>query len=182
LYNTLEDSCPFLFLFFFFFDNIGSTPIGGGSMSLSEPGISDNGSAPRLRVPAERKELAVIRSFIQTQAGSAGFSDESVDDLVLAVDEAATNIIIHGYEEKPGLIEVTFCSTHDTARITLRDRAPSFDPLQVPPPDINLPLHERKAGGLGIHLMRQCVDEICYRLPEEGGNELLLVKKMDRRE
>ncbi len=79
------------------------------------------------------------------------------------------------------MIEVTFATTSDTARITLRDWAPTFDPLQVPPPDITLPLHERKAGGLGIHLMRQCVDEICHSLPEDGGNELLLVKKMNPR-
>jgi serine/threonine-protein kinase RsbW len=156
--------------------------IGGGSMGFEGTGISRNGSTPRLRVPAERKELSVIRAFVQAQAVSAGFSNESIDDLVLAVDEAATNIIVHGYEEKPGKIEVTFSSTSDTARITLRDWAPSFDPLQVPPPDITLPLHERKAGGLGIHLMRQCVDEICHSLPEDGGNELLLVKKMDLRE
>ncbi len=151
-------------------------------MGFMGTGISNNGSTSQLRVPAERKELAVIRGFIQTHASTAGFSDESIDDLVLAVDEAATNIVIHGYEEKPGMIEVTFSRAGDTVRITLRDWAPKFDPLQVPPPDITLPLHERKAGGLGIHLIRQCVDEICHTLPEDGGNELLLVKKMNLRE
>jgi serine/threonine-protein kinase RsbW len=174
-YLFISFFCPFLIIY-------EVHHIGGGSMGFREPQISNNGSLPQLRVPAERKELAVIRGFVQAQAVSAGFSNESIDDLVLAVDEAATNIIIHGYEEKPGVIEVTYSSTNDTARITLRDWAPTFDPLQVPPPDITLPLHERKAGGLGIHLMRQCVDEICHRLPEDGGNELLLVKKMNLRE
>ena len=50
-------------------------------MGFDKPGITKKGSTPRLRVPADRKELAVIRNFVQSQALTAGFSSESIDDL-----------------------------------------------------------------------------------------------------
>ncbi len=61
--------------------------------------------------------------------------------------------------------------------IRLRDLAPVFDPTRVPPPDLSVPLFDRQPGGLGIHLMRQSVDELRHRPRPGGGNELIMVKR-----
>jgi anti-sigma regulatory factor (Ser/Thr protein kinase) len=46
----------------------------------------------------------------------------------------------------------------------------------MPAPDLTGPAEERKPGGLGIHLIRQVMDQLIYRRPEDGGNELTLIK------
>jgi len=67
--------------------------------------------------------------------------------------------------------------------LILRDQAPVFDPQQAPAPRLDLPLHLRPKGGMGVHLIRRCVDELCQQVSITGGNELVLVKYLseDRR-
>lgn len=131
-----------------------------------------------LRVPAERKYLALIRDFIHDQAITAGASNTEVESLVQAVDEASTNIMVHGYRCNPGVINIEVNIIHDEFQATLHDDAPRFDPTLVPSPDLLLPLEERPIGGLGIHLIRKCVDRLTYAAPPGGGNQLTLIKKI----
>jgi anti-sigma regulatory factor (Ser/Thr protein kinase) len=65
----------------------------------------------------------------------------------------------------------------DDLAVTLRDRAPAFDPTLVPEPDVSLPLEQRPVGGLGIYLSRRLVDDMRYRARPGGGNETTLVKR-----
>jgi serine/threonine-protein kinase RsbW len=132
---------------------------------------------PTLHLSAELKNLAVLRRFIEESSLAMDASSHAALDLIQAVDEAATNIIMHGYAGQPGEIEINIHRHDDVLVACLRDRAPAFDPTLVPPPDLTLSLEERPIGGLGIFLMRQSVDEIHYRPLPAGGNELTLVKR-----
>jgi serine/threonine-protein kinase RsbW len=131
-----------------------------------------------MRIPAERSRLAAIRDFVAEQARSAGASPEQVDDLVQAVDELATNMIEHGYQDGPGQIEIRFSRQAEAVRVTLRDRAPIFDSTQAAEPDLHLPLEQRPVGGLGIHLVRKCVDHFEHHPRPGGGNELVIEKRL----
>ena len=86
---------------------------------------------------------------------------DCVDDLVQAVDEAATNIIRYGYRGKTGTIELTAELVGDDIVLTLEDDAPAFDPTAVSSPDLSVPPQHRKPGGMGIHLMRLATDLMC---------------------
>ena len=99
-----------------------------------------------------------------------------MDDLVQAVDEAATNIIVHGYRGQPGTIELTAELVGDDIVVTLEDRAPTFDPLGVPPPDLSVPPLQRRPGGMGVYLMRLAMDRIEHRDRPGGGNILTLTR------
>lgn len=125
---------------------------------------------------AEKKHLAVIRRFAEAVMAAFGVDQEVVPELVLAVHEAAANVINHGYKNQPGCIAIEFAQAGCDLQIKLLDRAPSFDPTSVPTPDVNIPLGQRPYGGLGIHMMRSFADELRYRLTDEGENELVLVK------
>jgi anti-sigma regulatory factor (Ser/Thr protein kinase) len=127
-----------------------------------------------LRIPAQRIRLAEIRDFVASHARLAGAAPGKVDGLVQAVDELATNIIVHGYHDGPGEMEITFSKQEDAIVVVLRDRAPMFDTTQAPEPDIHRPLEERPIGGLGIHLARKCVDGLEHRRRAGGGNELII--------
>ncbi len=132
-----------------------------------------------LRIAAELNNLAAVRRFVQETAAALGASTAATDNLVLAVDESATNIIEHGYRGQPGEIEIEIGRAEDTVVIHLRDQAPPFDPTRLPNPDLTLPLDQRPIGGLGIFLTRHIVDAVTYRPTSQGGNELTLIKKVD---
>ena len=126
---------------------------------------------------AELENLAVIRHFAEETAQSLQANQTAIDDMLQAVDEAVTNIIVHGYAGRPGTIEIRVKRAGDSLIVRLRDQAPRFDPTTVPPPDLTLPLEKRRPGGLGVHLVRQFVDQVHYRAAPQGGNELTLVKQ-----
>lgn len=130
-----------------------------------------------LRIAAKLENLVAIRQFIEESASALGSDPRAVPDLLLAVDEAATNIIIHGYRGQSGFIEIEVSQMEDSLVICLCDQAPLFDPTQVPPPDLGLPLEMRPAGGLGIYLVRQLLDKVTHSITPDGGNQLMLVKR-----
>ena len=131
-----------------------------------------------MRMTAELKDLSVIRCFVQEAATALQADLTVIPDVVLAVNEAATNIIVHGYGGRPGSIEIKVGREGDSLVIRLRDQAPPFDPNDVPPPDLNLPLEERPFGGMGVYLTRQIMDQVIHLVTPQGGNELTLKKGM----
>lgn len=123
------------------------------------------------------RDLNDIREFLESAVLTLGGDDDIAGDLVLAVNEAVTNILLHGYKEVPGPVVVSVEADEADLQVRLIDDAPLFDPTAVPPPDVNLPLEERPLGGLGVHMMRQLTDELVYRVNGEGKNELLFIKR-----
>jgi serine/threonine-protein kinase RsbW len=132
-----------------------------------------------LCLAAELKNLAMIRSFVQESAAALGVAPAIISDLLSAVDEAATNVIIHGYQGQQGTIEIEVKREAMDVVVHVRDNAPPFDPTTVPSPDLTRPLGERPPGGLGIYLIRQYMDEVIHRLTPQGGNELILKKSIE---
>jgi anti-sigma regulatory factor (Ser/Thr protein kinase) len=126
---------------------------------------------------ARLSDLAEIRRFVKKTSLLMGCTNDAVSEIVLAANEAVTNILIHGYEGKPGCVELVVSRDGANLIVYLRDRSPSFDPNSFPAPDITLPLELRKPGGMGIHMMRNFVDEMIYHADADGVNELALVKR-----
>lgn len=122
-------------------------------------------------------DLVTIREFVRGAAASGGLSDTDIEELVVAVDEAATNIVRHGFQGRPADIAVTVVCGPDAVEVTLVDQGPAFDPRKAPPPDMSLPLEARPPGGMGVQLMREFCDDLAYRRSPDGGNELHLLKK-----
>ena len=99
-------------------------------------------------------------------------------DLNLALEEAVTNTISHGYSdhrEHEILVRIRVESGEVIAE--LKDDARAFNPLTAPEADVTTPLDEKTAGGLGIHLMRKLMDGIEYQRVEDG-NLLIMKKKL----
>ena len=132
---------------------------------------------PTKMFPGRYTSLAKISEFVGLAAQAAGFNSKAVYAVKLAVDEACTNIIEHGYGgEGIGKIE---CSYHYDSRaltIELRDWGKKFNPGEVPKPDYNVPLEKLKPRGAGLYLMRQLMDDILFSFNDEEGNLLTLVK------
>lgn len=125
---------------------------------------------------AELPDLDDMRRFVETSAFKLGASEDAVGEMVLAVNEAVTNILLHGYRGRPGNVEIAVEGDDGRLIVCLRDRAPLYDPTVVPSPNLALTLDERPLGGLGVHMMRQFTDELSYQVTTNGSNELRLIK------
>lgn len=84
----------------------------------------------------------------------------------LALEELLTNVIKYGYPEKvTGNEEIRVHLRLDDDGLTteLRDNGCAFNPLDAPPPDLDLPLEKKPIGGLGIHFVLSVMDNVRYR-------------------
>jgi serine/threonine-protein kinase RsbW len=131
-----------------------------------------------LCVTADVNNLELIREFIEKYASALGMDPDDIYGMMLAADEAATNICVHGYAGKPGTIRIQVDHDAHDLIVKISDDAPPFDPTRVPPPKLTGPLEERPLGGLGIHFMRSYTDEIIHRVIDGPGNELTLKKRL----
>jgi len=131
-----------------------------------------------LCISAELKNLPKIRRFIEDSAGAKEIDEDTLADIVLAVDEIATNIIVHGYNGAGGNIEIKMANETGSIIVQVSDRAKPFDPTRLPPPDISLPLEERPVGGLGVYLAKNLMDEVTYKQSSSGENQLTLKKEL----
>ena len=121
-------------------------------------------------------EIPKVSLALDRALRAHSFSDEEILDSQLAIEEAITNVIVHGYERITGKIVITCRITHGLAEVQIEDCAPPFNPLSIPDPDISGDIEDRKIGGLGVFLIRQVMDDIVYRY-ENGKNILVMVKK-----
>ena len=133
-------------------------------------------TARSMRIDADLGALAEVRTFVRSAADEAGAPEASRSDIVQAVDEAATNVIVHGYEGRPGWLEIEATVEDGRFVVRLEDAAPAFDPTSVPEPDMSISPMDRRPGGMGVHLMRASTDAMSYRPRPGGGNILTLVR------
>jgi len=126
-------------------------------------------------------DLARVRAFVRRHAERAGLRGDALDDLVQAVDEMATNVLVHGYHKEPGPLTVVVEVGPGQLVVRIRDQAPLFDPGEWERPDGAADWLHRRPGGFGIPLARGCVDDIYHRPRTDhaaaGGNELTLLKR-----
>jgi serine/threonine-protein kinase RsbW len=133
---------------------------------------------PTIQFAAKFEFLDEIREFVGAIARENGFSDRDVYNIQLAADEAASNIIEHAYEGiTDGVLEISCNARGNTITLVLVDHGESFDPSDVPAPDLTADLSERKIGGLGIFLMRKLMDEVHYQSNSDKSNTLTMIKR-----
>ncbi len=120
-----------------------------------------------LTVPGTLDSLSAIADFIKTAAAAAGLDKKATYRLRLAVDEIATNVIVHGYEEAglEGTVDLSFDVDDNALTFMVKDVGAAYDPHQhlLPEEDaLKQPLEQRQVGGLGIYLALKGVDKFIY--------------------
>jgi serine/threonine-protein kinase RsbW len=124
----------------------------------------------RLTVPGTLDSLEPIGKYVLAAASEAGLDRKAAYRLRLAVDELATNVIVHGYQESRlnGQIDLWTDIDDQHLSIGMEDSGTPYDPLKTPPPpDLDEPLEDRRIGGLGIYLAKMGVTDLRY---ERVGN------------
>jgi anti-sigma regulatory factor (Ser/Thr protein kinase) len=134
----------------------------------------------RMELRSNPEILCVVRGALGPLTEKLGFPEAECRAVVLAVDEALTNIIRHAYRghaERP--IELSFRriqlrrdgARREALEIKVVDRGVKIDSAKL----CGRPLEEVRPGGLGLHLIRQSMDTIEFRR-KDGRNQLRMLK------
>lgn len=96
----------------------------------------------------------------------------------LAIEELVTNIVKYGYDDSdPHEILIEFAIKDGELSIAISDDGHEFNPFDQPEPDTSLPAEDRPIGGLGIHFVRNLLDDCAY-CRSGGRNKVTLTKKL----
>ncbi len=108
-------------------------------------------------------------------AALAGFDEDTVPNIAMAVREAAVNAVMHGNVYDPGKkVTASFETTADALIVKIADQGPGLNPDTVPDP--LAPENILRGSGRGIFLIRAFMDEVHFR-DTHPGTELTLIKK-----
>ncbi len=130
-----------------------------------------------LTVASKAKNLEVIRKFIVEIAEKAGFSKEAIGQIELAVDEASTNVIKHAHRFNADKnVEIFVKVDSQKMSVQICDHGSGFDANSIATPDLKEYIQKAKKGGLGIHLMRNLMDEVSFENKLNQGNCVTLIK------
>jgi serine/threonine-protein kinase RsbW len=121
-------------------------------------------------------ETGRAASLLAELATEHGLPAATTADMSVALDEVLSNIIKYGYKDtNRHEITIRFIVSARELTAEVEDDGRPFDPLSVPPPELQKPLAEREIGGLGIHFLRTILTEVSYC--RSGDRNRLVLKK-----
>ena len=128
------------------------------------------------------QEIAHLGQAVEDFCGARDVAPLAVSKVLLALEELLTNLDKYGRTGGATVeVSVALALLEDKLVVVYEDSGEAFDPLALPPPDLDVPLAERPIGGLGIHLLRGLFDAVSYaRLG--GCNQLTLRLRQARGE
>ncbi len=133
-----------------------------------------------LTVSNDTAHLQQVREFVKEGIDQGGFPDDYANRIMVAVDEAITNVVEHAFRGVPagdGEIKLKQTVDPDSYCITIEDNGLSFDNADIGSDvDIKAHVNEGKSGGLGIFFMRQVMDVVDYQYEHKVCNRLMLIK------
>ncbi len=131
----------------------------------------------RFELKSSLAELDILCSHLETFGQKIGLSKKFIFEINLALDELFTNIISYGFDDDgEHIIQVTITPENEGICMRIEDDGIPFNPIEFETPDISCSVEECKVGGLGIHIMKKLMDDICYQRCDEK-NILTLKKK-----
>lgn len=130
----------------------------------------------RLATGTDADAPARVEAAFAEFAAAHGLPPSVRRSVSVALDELLTNVRVHGFGgQAGGGVTVEVALHPDRVAVTVTDDGPPFDPLRPLAPDTALPVTERPVGGLGLHLVRQMMDEVSYE--RRGGRNVVVLAK-----
>jgi anti-sigma regulatory factor (Ser/Thr protein kinase) len=130
----------------------------------------------KLRTESSLENLSVISTFVSEAMKRAEIDATIIPKVLMAVDEACTNIMQYAYSEGKGFIRLACWLERDDFVISIEDEGMPFNPCSVPSPELDANLDDRRVGGLGTYFMRKFMDKISYKYDPKTGNQLTMRK------
>jgi serine/threonine-protein kinase RsbW len=116
------------------------------------------------KLKSNLSELDALCQKLEKFGQSMGLSQKCIFEANLALDELFTNIISYGFDDKnEHSIRITISLQNDKLVFNIEDDGIPFNPTEVESPDLECSIEECRIGGLGIHLAKNLMDEVCYQ-------------------
>lgn len=133
----------------------------------------------KYKVGCSVENLKGVRDFIRAALKKHGVADMQVSEMVLAIDEMCSNLMIHAHNCNPDdLFELhIFVEKGNPVVFEIIDDGTVFDINQFDEPDLGNLVHQKRKGGLGIRLVKSIMDTIEYHT-RSGRNVCRLIKKV----
>jgi serine/threonine-protein kinase RsbW len=132
-------------------------------------------SPQTLQLRSDRQEIRLLSEWVDRFADQAELPGELRVNLQVALEEIATNIIRHAYQESGRDVFTVTLSREDGEIVaTIIDSGPAFNPLALAPAETTTPFEARPIGGLGITFVRQLMDAVGYR--RDGARNVLTLR------
>jgi anti-sigma regulatory factor (Ser/Thr protein kinase) len=132
----------------------------------------------RLQMFSQPRFLAAVRALIASVCERLDFNSMQCGQISLAVDEALCNVITHGYDRRsdgPVWINLWSVDTEPVGiRIVIEDLAAQVDPDSIQPRDLD----DIRPGGLGVHIIREVMDDVTYERRSDRGMRLTMIKHL----
>lgn len=132
-----------------------------------------------LKIDATVENIEKVTTFVDEQLAQLNCPLKAQMQIDIAIDELFSNIAHYAYNPKTGPATVCIDVLQDPLSVVLTfiDNGKAYDPLAKEDPDIALTAQEREIGGLGIYMVKKCMDEISYEY-KDGQNILRIKKKI----
>jgi serine/threonine-protein kinase RsbW len=113
---------------------------------------------------SDLSELDTMCQHLETFGQKIGLSKKFIFEVNLVLDELFTNIISYGFDDDcEHVIKVTMTPENKGLCLSIEDDGKPFNPVAFKTPDVSGSIEECKIGGLGIHIIRKLMDDICYK-------------------
>jgi anti-sigma regulatory factor (Ser/Thr protein kinase) len=129
--------------------------------------------------PKRIDSLEAIFEFLAQFANSNGVSDDVLRDLQFGVEEIFTNLVKYNSESHNDVTIELDIQQNQVALSLLDQDVHTYDLTRTPPVDVTKPLHERTPGGLGIHLIKQMMDDVRYEYHDRTA-KITLIKRLEK--
>jgi anti-sigma regulatory factor (Ser/Thr protein kinase) len=124
-------------------------------------------------------ELPKLTTMLTRWGEQCRLPEPLVRQIELALDEILTNIVSYAYsDEAEHLIRIQLAADRREITAVVQDDGQPFNPLESAAPDTTAAIEERPVGGLGIHLVRELMDDIRYERVA-AYNRLTITKVID---
>ncbi|HEY7149914.1 MAG TPA: ATP-binding protein [Gaiellaceae bacterium] len=141
----------------------------------AQPAAMVGSQTVRLTIPAKAEYITLVRLALSGLSRLHPLSEEALGDLKLAVTEACTNSVRHGYADGEGMVDIVYELRPDRLVVEVADDGPGFDAAGDRPTEETL-----AEGGLGIAIIRAVSDEFEAGERADGqGSRLRFVKLLE---
>src|SRR5262245_28084933 len=130
-----------------------------------------------IKIPSSTRHLHTMRTLTRILAESMGFDRKDSDAAALAVEEALTNVIEHSYHGEEGRkMHVIFELDDEKFTVRILHNGDQIEISNFSKSDDWTSFHaQKKKGGLGVLIMKKCMDEVTYKSGPRQ-NECCMVK------
>lgn len=129
----------------------------------------------QLVVESKIENVDLVLEFVNSFLDEMNVLPKIKNQLGIAIDEIYSNVAYYAYKNNTSPITIEIDMLNDTFIMRFIDSGIPFNPLEKEDPDINLDIEERKAGGLGIYIVKQMMDSMEYAYLNK--QNILTIKK-----